>query len=306
MRLPEILLYGEVAITTSTSAELKAFEITARTGSMSAAAQMLGIKQPTVSAHIANIESRYGVELFYRKGRGVELTDFGKLLHEITGRLHKVEDQARLLLLSARCQYQGHLKLCAVGPYNVTPMVKQFRQQFPLVRISVAIHDSRTIVQRVMDYEDDLGVLLHAVNHPDVHCIPYRRQDLIIFAAKSHVLAREKNLSLKNLHDQEFVLREPGSRTRAIFESHLAEMQISIRSSVEMGSREAVREAVAQGLGLGIVARTAYVPDPRLTILAIGDLHLHSHVHVICLKERVDAGLIQRFLSVVNVLKAHL
>jgi aminoethylphosphonate catabolism LysR family transcriptional regulator len=281
-------------------AELKAFEVTARSGSMSAAAQLLGIKQPTVSAHITSIETRYGVELFHRKGRGVELTEFGKLLHEITNRLFQVEEQARLLLLSARCQYQGHLKLCAVGPYNVTPMIKAFRKKFSNVRVSVAICDSRKIVQRILDFEDDIGILLHSVDDAHVHCVPYKRQPLIVFSAKDHPLAQPKKLYLKDLQGQEFVMREDGSRTRAIFEACLKAADIRIRSSLEMGSREAVREAVAQGLGLGIVARTAYVADQRLTVLPIEDINISSHVHVICLKERIGASLIERFLKVVN------
>lgn len=83
----------------SSSAELKAFDATARTGSMSAAARLLGIRQPTISAHIAGLEKRFGVELFVRHGRGVELTTFGQALHEISNRIYHAEQQAALLLL---------------------------------------------------------------------------------------------------------------------------------------------------------------------------------------------------------------
>jgi len=119
----------------SSSAELKAFDATARTGSMSAAARLLGIRQPTISAHIAGLEKRFGVELFVRRGRGVELTTFGQALHEISNRIYHAEQQAALLLLSARSQYEGHLKVAAVGPYNVLPMVKRYRTLFPRIRL---------------------------------------------------------------------------------------------------------------------------------------------------------------------------
>jgi len=287
----------------SSSAELKAFDATARSGSMSAAARLLGIRQPTISAHIAGLEKRFGVELFIRRGRGVELTTFGLALHEVSNRIYRAEQQAELLLLSARSQYEGHLKVSAVGPYNVLPMVKRYRTLFPRIRLAMSVGDSRQIVESILDHRDDVGVLLHAVNDHRVYCVPYRRQPLIVFASISHPLADLKTMTLSDLEGQECVLREEGSQTRSIFESGLAAAGVRVRSSLEVGSREAVREAVAQGLGLGVVAQTAFVADSRLVVLPIRDMVLSTHVHVICLAERRSAPLIANFLGVVEELK---
>jgi aminoethylphosphonate catabolism LysR family transcriptional regulator len=287
----------------SSSAELKAFDATARSGSMSAAARLLGIRQPTISAHVAGLEKRFGVELFVRRGRGVELTTFGLALHEVSNRIYRAEQQAELLLLGARSQYEGHLKVSAVGPYNVLPMVKRYRTLFPRIRLAISVGDSRKIVESILDHRDDVGVMLHAVSDHRVHCVPYRRQPLIVFGAISHPLADLKTMMLSDLEGQEFVLREQGSQTRSIFESGLKAAGIRIRSSLEVGSREAVREAVAQGLGLGVVAQTAFVADSRLVVLPIGDMALSTHVHVICLAERQSAPLIARFIGVAEELK---
>lgn len=296
--------YQGAAMHSLSTAELKAFEATARSGSMSQAARLLGISQPTISAHLARLEEQFGVELFHRKARGVELTEFGQLLHEATHRLYQAEEQARLLLLSARLQYQGHLRVVAVGPYNVTPMIRHYRERHGNVRVSVSIGDSQQVVERILGHQDDVGILLHPVHDARVHCIPYRRQRLVVFAAAGHPLANKQALSVRDLEGQEFVLREQGSRTRQVFEAGLAAAGVRIRNSVEMGSREAVREAVAQGLGLGIVAQTAFVPDPRLVSLAIDDLQLHTHAHVICLQERLGSALIRHFLESAEVLRA--
>lgn len=287
----------------SSSAELKAFDATARTGSMSAAARLLGLRQPTISAHIAGLEKRFGVELFVRRGRGVELTTFGRSLYEISNRIYHAEQQAALLLLSARSQYEGHLKVAAVGPYNVLPMVKRYRHLFPRIRLAINVGDSKQIVDSILDHRDDVGVMLHAVEDARMHCIPYRRQPLIVFAPASHPLAKRKTMRLSDLEGQEFVLREQGSQTRLIFESGLAVAGVRVRHSLEVGSREAVREAVAQGLGLGVVAQTAFIADARLVILPISDMALSTHVHVICLTERLSAPLIASFLGVVEDLK---
>jgi aminoethylphosphonate catabolism LysR family transcriptional regulator len=290
----------------STSAELRAFDATARTGSMSAAARLLGIRQPTISAHVARLEQGFGVELFVRRGRGVELTGFGRVLHEITNRIYRAEEQAGVMLLSARSQYEGHLRIGAIGPYNVVPMAMRYRERFPSVRLSVAIGDSREIVARILESRDDLGLLLHAVLDERVHCIPYRRQPLVVFAATTHPLARISALSMSDLQGHEFVLREQGSWTRAVFEAGLAAAGVRIRTSVEMGSREAVHESVARGLGLGVVALTALVPDERIVVMPIADLDMQTHVHVICLRERQAAPLIAGFLDVVESFRSEL
>ncbi len=286
----------------SSSAELRAFDATARSGSMSAAARLLGIRQPTVSAHIASLEENFGFELFHRHGRRIELTGFGRLLHEITHRIYRGEEQAVELLLGARNGYAGVLRIAAVGPYNVTPMIKRFRERNPAVQVKVAMEDSRQVVSLVLDQQVDLGVVLHAVNDERVVCLPYRRQALLVFAPAEHPLAqrqRKSALTLNDLAGQEFVLREDGSRTRQIFESGLEAAGVKILCSVEMGSREAVREAVAQGLGLGVVARTAFLPDSRLVPLEIVGMNMHTHVHVICRRERQEASLIAGFLELV-------
>lgn len=287
-----------------TSAELRAFDAAARSGSMSAAARQLGLTQPTVSAHVAALERRHAVELFFRRGRRLELTPFGRMLQEVTHRAFRAEEEALSLLKQAHSQYCGRLHICAVGPYNVLPMLKRYRQAWPGVELAVSISDSRQIVERVLDYRGDIGLPLYAVDDPRLHCVPYRRQRLIVFAAREHPLAGRASLTLPDLQGQSFVLREPGSATRRAFEAGLAQAGVSIQVALEMGSREAVREAVAQGFGLGVVAQPAYVPDDRLVALPLAGAGLYTHPHLICLKERASAQLIANFLAVVEALRA--
>lgn len=287
-------------------AQLKAFDATARLGSMSAAARALGLTQPTVSAHIARLESYHGLELFFRRGQRVELTDFGRLLHDTTRRVFRAEEDAWALLASARNRYRGRLALCAVGPYNVTPMLERFRASWPKVDLVVTLGDSRQIVERILDYQGDLGVLVHPVDDPQLHCVPFRRQKLVVFCHRRHALAGRAGLRLCDLDGQEFVVRESGSTTRRVFEDCLARAKVRTRTAVEMGSREAVREAVAQGLGLGVVSEPAYVPDARLVRLEIADFDASTHVHVICLSDRRSVPLIAGFLSVVEELARRL
>lgn len=277
--------------------ELRAFDAAARHGSMSEAARSLGCRQPTISAHIANLEGRYGVELFHRRGRRIELTQFGESLRDATQRLVQAEADAAALLYGARCQYIGRLRIAAIGPYNITPLLVRFRDTHPRVQVAVSLGDSRQVIARIASYEGDIGVVLHAVDDPRFLSLPYRRQTLVLFACRGHPLAERESLTLSDLEGKEFVLREDGSSTRRVFEAALREADVGIRVSLEMGSREAVREAVAHGLGLGVVADTAYVPDPRLVRLGPLLPSLHTHPHLVCLNERRQAPLIASFLA---------
>ncbi|MFM7294803.1 MAG: LysR substrate-binding domain-containing protein [Burkholderiales bacterium] len=288
---------------TSSSAELRAFDATFRTGSMSAAASLLGIRQPTISAHIANLERQYGSELFVRYGRGLQPTEMARRLAEITSRISRAEDDAALLLASVRSQYEGTLRVCAIGPYNVMPIIAAFRTQYPRIRISMAVGDSRTVVRSVADRQQDVGLLLHAVGDAAFYCLPFRRQPIIVFAEKHHPLAIRSTVDLQALDGQDFVLREEGSQTRRVFEAGMNDAGIRIRCAIEVGSREAVREAVAHRLGLGVVAKTAFVPDPRLVALDVRGLTLATHVHLICLAERKSDALVERFLQTAELLK---
>jgi LysR family transcriptional regulator, low CO2-responsive transcriptional regulator len=283
--------------------ELKAFDATARARSMSAAARALGLRQPTVSAHIASLEASLGVELFFRRGNRLELTEFGRTLSGITNRIFRAEEDAQALIASVRSRYTGHLRIWAVGPYNVVPMLKSFLRRWPNVNVAVGVGDSKQIVEQILDYRGDIGVLVHSVTDPRIHCVPFRRQRLLVFANREHPLGHRASICLEDLEQQLFVMREEGSTTRRVFERSLQEAGVKVRVSLEMGSREAVREAVAHGLGLGVVADTAYVPDPRLVKLPIDGPDMFTHSHVICLAERQTVPLLAGFFSIVDELR---
>lgn len=276
-------------------AELRAFHLTAKAGSMSLAAKRAKLTQPTISAHINKLEALYGLELFYRKGRRLELTAFGLMLHEVTNRMYEAETEALSLLEQGRLSYKGTLRLCAVGPFNVMPIIGKFRDQHPNVHISLGLGDSAEITDQILNYRSDVGVLVHAVDDIRIDCIPYRKQPLVIFASKAHPLSSQRQCRLADLAGHHFVLREQGSTTRSVFMEAMSKRKITIRCSLEIGSRESLHEAVALNLGLGIVSEAAYRKDPRTVILPIQDLDLHTHVHLISRVDRASSLLIARF-----------
>lgn len=280
--------------------ELRAFHATARHGSMSEAARRLGLTQPTISAHIAQLESHFRVELFLRQGRRLQLTEFGQSLQEIADRMFEAEAEALSLLTMAWGNVTGQLRVSAVGPYHVTPLLKEFHGRWPKVRLTVDLGDSSHITRQILDYHADVGIVVHAVDNSRLLNIPIGTQSLLVFAARSHPLAGRRGLGLADLRGQAFVIREVGSTTRRTFEETMVRAGVGFAIALEMGSREAVHEAVAQGLGLGVVGRSAYVEDPRVMPLDLADFNACTYPHVICLRARAQARLVRHFLEVVE------
>jgi aminoethylphosphonate catabolism LysR family transcriptional regulator len=288
---------------TSLLAALKAFDATARAGSMTSAARTLGLQQPTLSAHIQRLEQTHGVELFRRRGRRLELTDFGRSLLEHTRRVFSAEEDAHALLLAAQNLYAGRLVIHAIGPYNLVPILRVFARRHPHVSLAVRVGDSRSIAARILDYQGDVGVVLNPVDDPALECVEHRRQPLVVFAAADHPLAGRATVRMADLHHQRFVTREEGSTTRRVFEEAMRRRQLSFQVAVEMGSREAVREAVAQGMGLGVVAGPAYVADPRLVQLPVVDSDMATRVHLIRRRERGPSPLVAAFFEIASRLR---
>lgn len=279
--------------------ELRALHATVRCGSMSGAARQLGLTQPTISAHIAYLERRHGIELFLRQGRKLLLTDLGQSLYEIADRMFEAETEAHSLIHRADGHVTGQLRISAVGPYHVTPMLGRFRTRWPNVRMTVNFGDSADITAQILGFQADVGVVVHEVDDPRIHNVPLGRQQLVVFAPAGHALAAHPVLRLRDLQGQPFVIRERGSTTRRIFEDALRQAGVRVEVALELGSREAVREAVAQGLGLGVVGEAAYGADARLVRLDIADFAACTHPHVICLRARQGARLVRHFLDVV-------
>jgi aminoethylphosphonate catabolism LysR family transcriptional regulator len=278
-------------------AQLRAFHHVAREGSMVAAARALKISQPTVSALVARLERDYGTELFFRRGRRLELTSLGSQLLDVTFRLFELEQEAADLLSGERGMTRGQLRISAVGPFNVMPILASFLKRFPGIRVRMTVGDSHEVVQRILGYSADVGVLVHAEQDPRLHLLPLRQQRIVIMIPSTHPLAKRRSIRLKDLEGQPFIMREQGSTTRQVLEEALNSAGVRVRLAVEIGSRESIREAVAAGIGMGAVSEIAFIPDERIVALPFEGTEVLTHSHIICLSERRDARVIAAFLG---------
>lgn len=278
-------------------AQVRAFHAVATAGSYTRASQTINVTQPTLSGQVKALEETYGVRLFERRGRGVELTALGRSLHNITRRLFALEADADQLLASARGLSSGLLRVGSDSPQHAIPLLASFNRRHPGIQLSLSFGNAETVLESLIDRRSEVAVIADIAPDPRLYAVPLHKDRLVAFVDRDHAWARRRSIRLAELADQRLVLREKGSTTRAFFQRALEEQSIQIGDALEIGSREAVREAVAAGLGIGVVFESEFGSDSRLHTLALRDVRLEVTEYVACLQDRRLVTVVRAFFD---------
>ncbi len=278
--------------------QLRTFYAVAREGSFTAAAKALRVSQPTLTSQVRDLETAYGVKLFRRHGRGVELTETGRTLLSIAHRIVSNQQDAVEFLKAVNGLQAGHLKIGAVGPYQAAEILAVFQDKYPGIEISVIFGNSQQILEDVMEYKSDIGIVGRHEDHPELLALEYSDPQPVVIVSKSHPWSRRRRVRLAELAGQKMIRREPGSLTRRALESALQRENVEIESVMEIGSKEGVVAAVAQGIGIGVISEEEHIPGNYVHALEITDIGLRMKVHIICHRDRKGERLIRPFFDV--------
>jgi aminoethylphosphonate catabolism LysR family transcriptional regulator len=246
------------------------------------------------------LEEEYSVELFIRSGRNIRLTDAGRHLQQITRRMLADEADARHFLSESRELRTGHLRVGAVGPFHATEMLVAFHARYPDIEISVSIGNSNIVLQNLLEFQSDVAVLAYVEDDKRLWSSQYSKDRIVAFGRRDHPLfASDRDcIRIAELDDQAMVVREHGSNTRRASDAAMAKANVHPRIVMEIGSREAVREAVASGVGVGFVSSAEYIGDDRIRSLPVIDAEIYNYAHVVCRQDRKQSRLISAFLDV--------
>ncbi len=278
-------------------AQLRAFHAVARHGGFSRAAASLALTQPAISDHVRKLEETYGVQLFVRSAQGVTLTDLGRSLFAIAERQFESEAEAVELLSRAKRLEVGQLLIGADAAVHILPQIARFRSRFPGIAIRLSAGNSSELLARLAAFTIDLAV---TAERPSSDAFVARRlgQDrLVAVAGKNTKLGKLSRLTFAKLAQAPLIIREEGSVTRRLLLDELRLRGLSFTAAIETDSREAAREAAAQGLGCVVMPEGEVVPDTRLKTLIIDDWNATMEEWLICLRARAGLLVIRSFFE---------
>lgn len=285
-----------------TFTQLRAFHAVASEGGFTRAAARLVISQPAVTVQVIALEQAYGVELFHRRGQGVELTEFGRLMFAHSRRVFaQIEDLEGLLAAAGSLQI-GKLELGADGPFAVMDLLAAFVARHPGVEVVMRLGNATRVLSDLRERRTDVAMLNLTEPGDDLHRRPVLRDRLVAIVRDSHPWADRGAIALAEFEDAPLIVRELGSATRAVLLSALDTARLAPRIVLELGSREAVRQAVLAGLGVGTVFEQELVPDQRLRTLEITGADLSADVSLVCLAERRELRAVRAFFEVAESL----
>lgn len=263
--------------------QLKVFEATARNSSFTKAAEELYITQPTVSTQVKQLTKAVGLPLFEQIGKRLHLTEAGGALLATCQEIFERLDNFEMTVADLKGTRQGRLKLGVIttAKYFIPRLLGSFCQQYPGIDIALEVTNHQKLEERMLNNEDDLYIVSQPTEDIDLCWEPFAENPIVVIARKDHPLAGIPNIPITRLNDEPFIMRETGSGTRQAVQRLFTEHQVSVRTRLELGSNEAIKQAIAGGLGISALSKHTLISDAgELTILDIQEFPIPRHWYV--------------------------
>jgi LysR family transcriptional regulator, low CO2-responsive transcriptional regulator len=277
--------------------QLRAFDAVAREGSFARGAHLLNLSPPVVTIQVKSLEESYGLTLFIRSGGKAILTPDGQALYDRTRRFFIEEEEIQSYLSASSALEKGHLKIAADGPHAALNIIAGFREKYPGIKLTVTLGNAETVRQDILAQRADVGITANCPDSDRLVIDELSMQSMIALIPRDHRLSSRQGLSLPELMCEPLILRERGSNTRRVFEGAIREQSLSYKNELELGSREAVREAVAVGLGIGFLFEHEVLGDNRVIAVPLKELANSNRDMVICLKSQLKRRVVESFIS---------
>lgn len=257
---------------------LRVFVTVAEQSHFSKAGELLNLSQPGVSLHIRNLENELGAKLLHRSSKQVRLTEAGSILYKHAKQILAHFEEASQEIHMLQDEVTGSINIGAsftIGEYILPAKLAEFANQYPLVKLQVNIGNTEEIIEGVRMNDLDIGIIEGTASVNDLDVTPYMKDEMIIVCPANHPLATITLGDPSLLQDQVWVLREPGSGTRAFSDQFIQEADITVKRSYVFNSSQGVKEAVAAGLGIAMLSR--WIVQKELTSGEIHELPLKHH-----------------------------
>ncbi|TSE20442.1 HTH-type transcriptional activator CmpR [Tepidimonas alkaliphilus] len=282
--------------------QLRAFEAVARLRSFSRAAEELCVTQPTVSKQIRLLHEEVGLPLLEQVGKKIYLTDLGEALYATCSQWLDSWSRFEQTVADHKGVKQGRLRIAAVTTtqFFMPRLLGPFCAEYPGVDVALEVLNRDRVLERLARNQDDLYIMGVPPQDWEIEYEPFLPNELVVLAAIDHPLVAARPIPLQALANEPFIARERGSGTRLTTEQALAAQGLAMRVRMELGSNEAIKQAVAGGLGVAVLSRSTLGPDLRAQGLALLDVEgfpIRRHWYVVRLKDKPLSVVAQTFLA---------
>ncbi|KNZ33812.1 MAG: LysR family transcriptional regulator [Methylibium sp. NZG] len=280
--------------------QLRLFLALAETGSVGAAARAMHVTQPTASMQLRDVAQVVGVPLYEVISRRVRLTDAGlDLARTVRSMLGEWESfEQRIDELQGLRRGRLNVSVVSTAKYFMPRLLGSFCQLHPQIDVSLQVLNRDGVVARLRDDRDDLYIMSMPPTDIELDDRVFMANPLVLVAPATHPLSKRKRVDLAELKDERFVLRERGSGTRIAVDAHFKRLRFTPTVRLELGSNEAVREAVAGELGLSILSLHSLgerAAGHGLVVLPVGGFPIPSKWHIVQRRSRRRSPVAQAF-----------
>lgn len=282
--------------------QLEVFIAVAQSGNVTRAAESLNVTQSATSMALADFESQLGRKLFDRIGKRLQLNDAGRLLLpkalDAVARVADIEHMA-----ASDAAMIGPLRIGAsltIGNYMMPGLIGSFMKTYPGAKLTLDVANTRHVITSLEQFQIDLGFIEGFCHEPTIEVLPWCQDELVIFAAPGHPLAQKASLTEADLATADWILREPGSGTREVFDNAVLGRIHRINLLLEFGHTEAIKQAVASGIGVGCASRRTLEDAFRtgsVVALPTPFLDLRRQLYVLIHRQKFRTQGLERFLA---------
>jgi DNA-binding transcriptional LysR family regulator len=287
-------------------AQLKAFQAVANNGSVTRAAQLLHVSQPSVSKHLKNLEEDYGIKLFERNAGAAELTDAGaSLLRHANAILVHLEEAKKELRSPKNLPKSDPLKVAgsyAASALLLPSLLVNFKSKHRNSSIILRTGTTREVKTMLLNSTVEIALLNELPANPEFASEPFRKEKLVVFAAPSHPLARKKQLSLSDLRQAALVTTGMASAVDKML-NHLVHEGLGAKIAIQCGSPASVKIVVKSKIGLGILFQDMLIQEIRnklFKVLEIPGLALTVQSYIVYYKDRPLSPPAKDFLALLR------
>lgn len=266
----------------STLRQLEVFEAIARLKSFTRAAEELFLTQPTASMQIKKLADDIGLPLFEQVGKKIYLTDAGQELYQTCLGVFEHLARFEMIVSDMKGLKAGKLRLAVVttAKYFTPRLLGAFCQKYPGIEVALKVTNHERVLERLINNQDDLYILGRLPEEVDAVAEAFLDNPLVVLASANHPLANTKQISVKRICEEPFILREPGSGTRRATERFFSEHNLKLKVRMELGSNEAIKQAIIGGLGISVLSRHTLALDApmgQLTVLDVQGFPIDRH-----------------------------